>query len=442
MSRSRPWSSANPDLRRQTQVAVPAIEPLEQELYNLLSPANFKPLRLEGDKDNKKLRERILTLPVMMAVVLSLVYRQIAGLSEVVRLLSEEGLLWVEPLQVSKQALSKRLMRLPASAFARVFEQVLERLRPRQTQLSLPEGWRSLSENFQAVWIADGSTLEELRRKLKALRDKPDTVLGGKMMMVVEAFSHRPVASWYTDDSKANDKTFADNLLECLPQQGLLIFDLGFFKFGWFDAFSNAEKFFVTRLREKTAYSVTRCLSQGLYFRDEIINLGQYRSNPCQHPLRLVSVLWGNTWYYYLTNVLDSQQLSAQQVCELYRCRWRVEEAFLLTKRLLGLAYLWVGDTNGVQIQIFASWIFYAVLNDLCSQLAVALNQPLERISVEMVFRGLYHFAHAFLRGDATDVVVYLKTKAKLLGVVKARRKRHRDLDAHTQLIWSCPFLS
>ena len=112
-----------------------------------------------------------------------------------------------------------------------MFEQVLERLRPRQTQLSLPEGWRSLSENFQAVWIADGSTLEELRRKLKALRDKPDTVLGGKMMMVVEAFSHRPVASWYTDDSKANDKTFADNLLECLPQQGLLIFDLGFFKF-------------------------------------------------------------------------------------------------------------------------------------------------------------------------------------------------------------------
>jgi len=37
MSRSRPWSRANPDLRRQTQVAAPAIEPLEQELYNLLS---------------------------------------------------------------------------------------------------------------------------------------------------------------------------------------------------------------------------------------------------------------------------------------------------------------------------------------------------------------------------------------------------------------------
>ena len=48
----------------------------------------------------------------------------------------------------------------------------------------------------------------------------------------------------------------------------------------------------------------------------------------------------------------------------------------------------------------------------------------------------------AFLRGDTTDVVAYLKTKAKLLGVVKDRRKRHRELDAHTQLIWGSISLS
>ena len=85
----------------------------------------------------------------------------------------------------------------------------------------------------------------------------------------------------------------------------------------------------------------------------------------------------------------------------LSRRRWRVEDAFLLTKRLLGLAYLWVGDSNGVQIQILATWIFYAVLNQLCTEVAIALNQPLERISPEMVFRGLYHFSRAVLRGDA-----------------------------------------
>jgi len=41
------------------------------------------------------MRDRLLNLPVMLALILSLVYRQIAGLSEAVRVLKEEGLLWV-----------------------------------------------------------------------------------------------------------------------------------------------------------------------------------------------------------------------------------------------------------------------------------------------------------------------------------------------------------
>ncbi|WP_353846019.1 MULTISPECIES: transposase [Microcystis] len=57
--------------------------------------------------------------------------------------------------------------------------------------------------------------------------------------------------------------------------------------------------------------------------------------------------------------MLDSEQLSAEEVCDLYRRRWQIEEAFLLTKRLSGLAYLWVGHTNGVQIQILTTLIFY-----------------------------------------------------------------------------------
>jgi hypothetical protein len=433
MSQKRPSTWGNPDLRHQMQMPAPAIEQIEQQLFSWLSPGSFKPLR--AVEAEKKLRDRLLTLPVMMAVVLSLVYRRIPGLSEVLRVLEQEGLLWVEPLKVSKQALSKRLGTLPAQLMAQVFEQVIDRMHSSQTNLPVPRGWESVHQNFSALWIADGSTLEALRRKLKALQEKT-TVLGGKMMIVVEAFNHRPIAAWYDSDAKVNDKTFANQLLARLPQQGLLIFDLGFFSFVWFDAFTQAEKFFVTRLRNKTAYQVTRCLSQGVFYRDEIIELGQYRSNPCQYPLRLVSVLWGKTWYYYLTNVLDPEQLSPQQVCQLYRRRWQIEEAFLLTKRLLGLAYLWVGGSNGVQIQIFATLIFFAVLNDLCSQVAVALNQPKERISIEMVFRGLYHFARALMRGDSNDVVNYLAEHYKLLGLVKAERKRHRENAALCSQLW------
>jgi hypothetical protein len=79
----------------------------------------------------------------------------------------------------------------------------------------------------------------------------------------------------------------------------------------WFDQFTDHNKFFLTRMRQKTAYQVNQVLSEGLYYRDEIIHLGKYRSNPSDHPVRLVSVLWGNTWYRYLTNVLSDQQISA-----------------------------------------------------------------------------------------------------------------------------------
>jgi Transposase DDE domain len=261
------------------------------------------------------------------------------------------------------------------------------------------------------------------------------------MMMVVDLFTHRPVASWYTPESTANDKQWLDELIDRLPSGGLLVFDLGFFKFPWFDQFTTSGKYFVTRQREKTSYTLQKVFSSGSHYRDEQIQMGQYRSSPCKHPVRMVSVLWGTTWYSYLTNVLDPTQLSAQQVCDLYRRRWRIEDAFALTKRLLGLAYVWVGDTNGVEIQVYATWIFYALINDLCADVAIAMNQPLELISLEMVFRSLYHFNNFQRRGEATDVIDFLVTHAQLLGILKAKRPRHRLLDDWSEMVWGIPKL-
>lgn len=240
----------------------------------------------------------------------------------------------------------------------------------------------------------------------------------------------------YDENAKANDRTFGEWLLTTLPKGGLLVVDLGFFAFPWFDQCTETERYFLTRQREKTAYRRQRLLSQGERYCDEVIKMGLYRSNPCHHPVRMVSVLWGTTWYRYLTNVLDPEQLSAQQVCDLYRRRWRIEEAFGITKRLLGLAYLWVGDSNGVQIQIVATWIFYAVLNDLCAQVAITLRQPLEAISVEMVFRGLYHYGQARLRDDTTQLMPFYVEHHKLLALVKAKRKRQRQKDQLWTDIW------
>jgi hypothetical protein len=137
--------------------------------------------------------------------------------------------------------------------------------------------------------------------------------------------------------------------------------------------------------------------------------------------------------------VLDPQALSPRQVSELYRRRWRIEDAFALTKRLLDLAYVGTGSSNAVQLQIYATLIFDAVLLTICQQVAQVLGEPLERISVEMVFRAFYHYSRAVQRGESDDLVAFLAEHAKLLGLVKRQRQQHRERQELESIIWGGP---
>lgn len=427
----------NPDFRHRVTVPAPQSKEIESRLFELLSPGTFANLKGVKDKE-RSLRERILTLPVMAAIVLSIVYRQVQHLTDVLRILEVEGLMWVEATKVTRQALSQRLNSLPAQLFAKLFEQVVERIAAKKSSIELsPCAWASVVQKFSAVWIGDASTLEAMKKHFGQLQEKTGAVLAGKMMMVVEALTHRPVALWYDANAKRNETNWWMSLLERLPVGGLLIVDMGFYGFEWFDALTEQRKYVLTRQKEKVRYEVVRSLSSGSHYKDEIIQMGLHHTDPCRYPMRQVSVLWGKTWYRYLTNVLDPQQLSAQQVCDLYRRRWQIEDAFLLTKRLLGLSYLWVGGTNGVQLQIYATWIFYAVLNDLCADVAVALQQPIERISVEMVFRSLYFFQRAVLRNPELQLIPWLVEHHRSMGLVKAVRQRHRRTKSRSLDIWA-----
>jgi hypothetical protein len=111
----------------------------------------------------------------------------------------------------------------------------------------------------------------------------------------------------------------------------------------------------------------------------------------------------------------------------LYRQRWRIEDAYAIVKRLLGLAYFWCGAQNAVELQLWATWLLYAVLVDLTDAVAEALEQPAAQVSLERVYRRLYFFTQAYHRGEATAVVVYLAAHAKQFGILKRPRKPARQ---------------
>ncbi len=420
---SKSTKPRNPDHVRRINRPTPDNEVIQERLKSLLTPAVFGQLAYYR---SLKLRVRILSLPVMVATVLMILWRQVPSVCELAKMLGREDLLWTPKLKVSQQALSKRFLTFPAEFFQRVLMDLLPKLQERWAgrQRPLPESVVCARKTFSRIFAADGSTLEALFRKLKALQDTSPGTLAGKICTVIDLATRLPEQIWFTEEAQAHDTNFLDRLLEFAQAGTLWIFDRGFYDFTFFDALLDQGVAWITRLKSNAVFTVQQVLIQTAEVRDRIVLLGEAQSR-CRHPMRVIEVRFGRTWYRYVTSVLDPVILPAPVVADLYRQRWRIEEAFLIVKRLLNLAYLWTGSVNGVLLQVWSTWLFFAVLVDLGDAVAEELMLPFDRISLEMVFRSLYYFIHAYSKGEATDPVKYLAAAENQdLGVVKRLRKK------------------
>ena len=268
------------EFRHRAQIPLPAVEDVEQRLMDVLRPSLRAPRQLERRDPRPpqrriRMRQRLLTWPVIVAIMVSLVWRRVPSIAEVQKVLTREGLLGVAPLQVSPQAITTRLAVLPAAVMGQLFAEVCTRVQA-QSPPPLPHPrWAPTRERFPWLAMVEGSTLEALRKKTEVLRERTGLVLAGKMMVLVEAFSHRPLWQLYTEDAAAHDQRCATEILAARPVGGLLVFDLGLFSLLWCDAFTDQQKCLVTRMREKTAYRTVHALSCGPYDRDESIQVGQ-----------------------------------------------------------------------------------------------------------------------------------------------------------------------
>jgi len=403
--------------------SAPPDEKIEARLTQLIHPATLNQVAYFHELG---LRERILNLPVMMAFVLSLIWRHLGSVCEAVRVLKHEGLLWVDALKVSQQAVEQRLGSLPAHLFERVLGDILPVMAQRWHSRTrpLPPAVQWAQRHFTAVLALDGSTLDGLLRKCGLLRDGEGPILAGRMAALLDVVSRLPRTIWYDEDQHAHDQRFWDRALSALERGMLLIFDLGFLNFTRFDQLTEAGVFFVTRIQERISYRVEQVVQANERLHDLIVWVGSGKDSQCAQALRLIEWQHNGKWYRYLTNVVDPRQLPAEYVVALYWQRWRIEDAFNIVKRLLGLAYFWTGSINGVQVQVWATWLLYAVLIDLTDAVAEALDQPFQTLSIEMVYRGLYHFTQAHHRGAADDPVAYLAANAASLAIIKRKRKK------------------
>jgi hypothetical protein len=368
----------------------------------------------------------------MVAAVLTLLWRDVAGVRELTRMLAREVFLWCSPKTVSQQAISQRFLTFPACLFEKIFKDLLPHLKAAwhtRTSRPIPESVQFTLSKFERIWIVDCSTLEALFRKLGSLEDVPRGQLAGKMGTIIDLMTRLPVEIWFQENPRSSDIKFEEDILKLVTAHTLLLLDRGFYHFSFWLKLIEHKVDFITRLKKGASIQVEQVFTESYALRDRRVRLGTGTKNTPFITLRLIEVRSGKTWHSYLTSVLDPTILPPYVVADLYRRRWRIEDAFNTVKRLLGLSYLWMGSLNGIQLQLWGTWLFYAVLVDLGDALAEELSLPFDHISLEMIYRGLYHFSVAHQKGIATNPVKYFAARENQdLGIVKQQRKPNLKL--------------
>jgi hypothetical protein len=344
----------------ETNPTLNKIEEFLEEIIQRLEPIRSDPVG--------RGRPRVLPAMCLWAGVIVCVLRGWNSQLGIWRLLSKRGL-WNYPrFPVSDQAVYKRLEKGGVEPLRELFQwvsQALERhLAPYQQKIA------SFASEVVAI---DATTLDKVYRHLPALREVPngdDQLLPGKLGAVYDIRMQQWRYIEYVENPHANDKSYCRDLLDHIQREALILMDLGFFSFEWFDQLTSEGYFWISRLRQRTTYEVLHTFYQDGETFDGLVWLGIFRADRARYAVRLVTFRVGEMHYQYITNVTHPTLLSLHDIAVLYARRWDIELAFKLIKRELDLHMFWSGKLVVVLQQVWAVLLISQILHAIQLEIA------------------------------------------------------------------------
>jgi hypothetical protein len=358
-------------------------------------------------------RPRVLPALALWSGMLVCVLRGLGSQRAVWRLLTAHRLWHYPRYAVSDQAVYKRLAEDGTGPLEALFAAVGRLLAARLA----PWAAADLAPFATAVVALDETTLDQVARTLPALRAVPagdDRLLPGKLAAVFDLRTQLFRRVEYLPDPRQNEKVAARGLLDGLAKGALVLADLGYFGFHWFDDLTDREFWWVSRLRAKTSSVVIHAFyDRGGTF-DGLVWLGAYRADRAKHAVRLVRFRHGGQEFRYVTNVLDPAQLPMAEIARLYTRRWDVELAFKLVKRHLGLHLLWSAKPGVVVQQVWAVLTIAQVVQGLRLEIAGQAGVDPFEVSLPLLVEYL-----PLLLADGQDPVAFVVAEGRRLQFIR-----------------------
>lgn len=337
------------------------------------------------------------------------------------RLVSLHGL-WDYPrIPVSDKALYKRLATEGPAVLTALFREITTLL-----LATVPAPPVVLAPFAPTLVALDESTLDQVARTLPALRDVPPgdrQLLPGKVAAVFDVRRHLFRHVQFIADPMQNEKVAARALLATVPPGSLVLADLGYFGFRWFDELTDHGYHWVSRIREKTSLLPVHTLYHDATVTDELVWLGRYRAVRARHLVRLVSIQRGPVVHRYLTNVRDPLRLPAADVVALYGERWTIEQAFKVVKRDLQLHLLWSAKPQVVEAQLWAVFLIAQVIAAIRGELAAQAEVAIAEVSVPLLIETL-----PALAARHADPLVILVAEGRRFQIIRPTRRTTRAI--------------
>jgi len=362
-------------------------------------------------------RPRVLPSLCLWGGLLVCVLRGFGSQVAVWRLLSWHGL-WEYPrFPLSDQAIYRRLARGGTAPLEALFAQISALLAARLA----PYLATDLAPFASQVVAFDETTLDPVARRLPALRGLPAGAparLPGKLAAVFDLRAQLWVHVEHRRDVRQNDRVAARGLLKHVAAGALILADLGYFGFAWFDELTDGGYWWISRLRKKTSFTVLHAFyDDGATF-DGLVFLGAHRADRAKHAVRLVRFAVGATTYQYLTNVTDPAVLALRDIARLYARRWDIELAFKLVKRELGLHLWWSAKLDVVLQQLWAVLIIAQIVQAFRLEVAARAGLDPFDVSLPLLVRYLPRLAR-----DGTDPLAFIAATGGRAGFFRPARR-------------------